>query len=224
MSAKVSPALTTPAGSRGSWTLIVLLSFATLAAVVFWGVAAFPYLTTNRETFGPAPDIYWPRRNWLWVHITGGTLAMFTGPIQLWLGETRRKLHLHRLIGNVYLLGVVLGGLGAFYMASTTPLGVIFASGLFVMAIASFATTAMAYLAIRYRNFIQHREWMIRSYVVILSFVFFRFIVVGLEALGVGEAGDAGVITRLGLAAWSSWAFPMLITESFLQLPKLRRR
>jgi hypothetical protein len=222
MSSKATASPLVSGANRGSWTLIVLLGFTMLAALTFWIVAALPYLNTNRETFGRFPQLFWDRRYGLWLHIAGGTLAMFSGPVQLWLGETRQKLHLHRRIGSIYLLGVTLGSLGAFYMVFTTPVGIVYATGLFGMAVASVVATSMAYLAIRYRNFIQHREWMIRSYVVILSFVFFRFIVVGLTIAGIGEAGAAGETLRATLAAWTSWTFPLIVTESLLQFSKLR--
>ena len=38
-------------------------------------------------------------------------------------------------------------------------------------------TTSMAVLAIRGRNVIQHREWMLRSYTVTFAFVIFRLVV-----------------------------------------------
>src|SRR5262249_41880339 len=129
--ARPNPAST----KRGPWALIVLLGFTMLAALTFWIVAAVPYLNTNRETFGRFPDLFWDRRYGLWLHIAGGTLAMFTGPFQLWLGETRQKLHLHRQIGIIYLLGVALGSGGAFFMGFSTPVGGVYATGLFCLAV-----------------------------------------------------------------------------------------
>jgi hypothetical protein len=209
-------------GARGSRTLIVLVSAAMLGALIFWFGAALPYLTTNRDSFGRFPELFWSRRHGLWLHIAGGTLAMFTGPIQLWLGETRSRLELHRVLGGAYLMGVAVACLGAFYMVFTTTVGLAYAAGLFGMALACTVATAMAYVAIKLRNFVQHREWMIRSYVVILAFVFFRLIMVVLEVLGIGGTGQPGQLARVTVASWSSWALPLLVTEFFLQWPKLR--
>ena len=149
---------------------------------------------------------------------------MFSGPVQIWLGETRQRLAVHRSLGFVYVTGAAITCGAGWYMSLTTPVGLVFGAGLFGMASACAMATAMAMVAIRRRNFVQHREWMMRSYVVILAFVFFRLIFVSLGAMGVGGTGEEGNAARLTFAAWSSWAFPLLLTELFLQLPKIRPR
>jgi len=93
----------------------------------------------------------------------------------------------------------------------------VYASGLFGLALAWTLTTAMAYVAIRGRVIEQHREWMIRSYVVTLAFVFFRLFVALLEGLDIGEP-----LERYKAAAWICWVVPLLITELLLQARKLR--
>jgi len=149
-------------------------------------------------------------------HIAGGTLALLIGPLQIWLGETRSKLKWHRVLGTLYVLGVTVGALGAYYLAVTTPGPFAFATGLFGLAVAWTVTTGMAYRAIRVRAFEQHREWMIRSYVVTLAFVVFRAVVAILTARGVGVA-DA-----ISFAAWVCWAVPLLLLEPCLQWRRLR--
>src|SRR5215831_11387158 len=134
---------------RASPWVIGLLSIAAIAAAVFWAAAAMPYLTTQRASFGRFPDLFWDRRYGLWAHILGGTLALFIGPVQIWLGETERRMSLHRSLGSVYLVGVGLACLGAIYLSLTTSLGFTYASGLFSMALVSATATSMAYLAIR---------------------------------------------------------------------------
>ena len=74
---------------------IVLLLIAALIAVTFFVAAAVPYLTLNETRFGP----YWPLRGWLLLHIGGGAVALLTGPIQLWLGLSDRRMALHRVLG-----------------------------------------------------------------------------------------------------------------------------
>ena len=198
------------------WPLLGTLGVALAAALLFWVVAALPYLSLDPARFGVPEQMYWPRRYELLAHIAGGTLALLIGPVQIWLGETRSKLAWHRVLGSLYLLGVTVGSLGAYYLALTTPGPFAFASGLFGLAVAWTVTTGMAYLAVRVRAIDQHREWMIRSYVVTLAFVVFRAVVAILSARGVGIADS------ISFAAWACWAAPLLLLEPCLQWRKLR--
>ena len=89
--------------------LVSLIGVAAFLALAFWIIVALPYFHFNREHFGPYPDLFWPRRYPLLLHILGGTVALLAGPLQLWLGETRRQLGWHRTLGKVYVSGVGVG-------------------------------------------------------------------------------------------------------------------
>jgi hypothetical protein len=206
-----------PAVRSASWFYVSLVALAGLCAVVFWVVAATPYFTLQRESFGPAPDVYWPRRLPLWMHIGGGSLALLLGPLNLWLGETRRQLAWHRSLGFGYLAGVAVGTAASFYLSFTTPLGWSFASALFTLGVAWAITTAMAFVAISRRAIMQHREWMIRSYVFTLAFVLFRVIYGFTEAQQIGTGEE-----RLAMAAWSCFALSPVIAEVALQWRKVK--
>ena len=186
----------------------VLLSMTALAAVVFVAAAALPYFLST--SYGP-PE-YAPRRGWLLLHIVGGIIALLTGPVQLWLGLSDRGMEWHRRMGIGYMTGVGLGSIGGFYMATHTDFGWIFGAGLFALASAWVATTTLAYLAIRRSLIDQHKEWMIRSYVVTFAFVTFRVIQPALQAGHVGTPAE-----QLAVAAWACWAVPLLVTELVIQ-------
>ena len=83
---------------------------------------------------------------------------------------------------------------------------------LFFLAIAWLATTGMAFAAVRRRNFTQHREWMIRSYVVTFAFVTFRVFRDVAVANGLASFGEMQAVM-----AWACWAVPLLITEMWFQ-------
>ena len=199
-----------------SWTFLLLLSIAVPLVVRFLLVYMVQYLSLDPQVFG---DLFWPRRYGLLMHLAGGSVAILIGPVQLWLGETRRALAWHRALGMVYLVGVLVGCLGGYYLALTTPyVGWVYAFGLFGLAVAWTITTGMAYLAIRRRFIALHREWMIRSYVVTLAFVFNRLFDEVAAHMGVSDVGE-----RQKAAAWLCWAVPLLLTEPLLQLRKFRQ-
>jgi len=200
---------------------LTLVSLALLLSIAFWLVAALHYFDPSGVVLNEYPGMNAGRKIGLLSHILGGTVPLFTGPFLLWLGQTRQRLALHRRLGYACLGGAAVTCLAAFYLSLTTPIGFLFASGLFVQTLACIACTSLAFLAIRRRNISQHREWTIRSYITILSFVFFRFIFVALESMGVG--GPDGKTLRLSFAAWSGWSVGLLVTEVCLQWSRLFR-
>jgi hypothetical protein len=84
------------------------------------------------------------------------------------------------------------------------------------LGIAWIVTTGLALVSIRRRLIAQHKEWMIRSYVMTFAFVNFRIVAGILQAGGVGTLQE-----QLTLASWVCWAVPLLITEAILQGRKI---
>jgi predicted membrane protein DUF2306 len=193
---------------RSRRAMTVVLSLTALAAIAFVAGAAVPYFLSS--SYGP-PE-YAPRRGWLLLHIVGGVIALLTGPVQLWLGLADRGMAWHRRMGIGYMTGVGIGSLAAFYLSTHTDFGWIFGAGLFGLAVAWVTTTTLAYLAIKRSLIDQHKEWMIRSYVVTFAFVTFRVIQPALYAAHIGTP-----LEQLAAAAWACWAVPLLITELVIQ-------
>ena len=194
---------------RGVLTTLLAV---TLIALAFIAFVALPYFRLDEAQF----QGYWPRRGWLLLHIATGIVALLTGPLQLWLGITNRRLEVHRRLGIAYMSSVVVSSVAAFYLAFHTDVGVVFGAGLTGLAVAWLLTTGMAYAAVRRHLMDQHKEWMIRSYVVTTAFVTFRIVFLSLES-----AGIASVTERLTIASWFCWAVPLLFTEAWLQGRKI---
>ena len=186
----------------------ILLGLAAVLALGFVAMFALPYSTLDETTFGR----FWPKRGWLLTHMAGGMVALLVGPVQIWLGLTRRRMALHRVLGKVYLAAVVVGGISSFGLSLTTEAGWMLGMGLAFLGLAWFVTTGMALAAVLRRRFELHKEWMIRSYVVTFAFVNFRIFAGVTEAMGVGTE-----LERLAAASWFCWAVPLLVTEVLLQ-------
>ena len=198
-----------PGVGRG---VIATLGIASLIALVFVAVVALPYFGVNEAQFGT----YWPRRGWLLLHIGTAMIALFSGPIQIWLGLSDRNVRLHRRLGVIYMSAVVTSSVAAYYLAFHTDGGWVFGSGLVGLATAWLTTTGLAFLSIRRHLYEQHKEWMLRSYVVTFAFVWFRVLLGALEASQVGT-----VLERLAVASWFCWAVPLLIAEAIIQGRKI---
>jgi hypothetical protein len=207
-----SGVITAVSNRRASWPVAAFLAVVAVAAIVFVAIAAIPYFLST--SYGP--PVYAPRRGWLLLHISGGIVAILTGPVQLWLGLESRGMTWHRRMGMAYMAAVGAGALGGYYMAFHTDFGWLFGLSLAGLATAWVTTTAMAYLAIRKSLVEQHKEWMIRSYVVTFAFVFFRVIQPQLHNFGT-------ISEQLAAAGWLCWTIPLLTTELVLQGRKILR-
>jgi uncharacterized membrane protein YozB (DUF420 family) len=187
---------------------VAVLSITSLIAIAFFALAALPYLLSPAHN----AEAYAGRRGWLLVHIVGGTIALLSGPVQLWLGIADRRIDFHRKFGFAYIAGVVIGASGAFWLAAHPSFGWVYGAGLGSMAVAQVVTTAMAFVAIKRSLIEQHKEWMIRSYVVTFSFVTYRLFGVLIGPLQLGTVAELNIVL-----AWGSWALPLLLAEAILQ-------
>ena len=210
----MSVALEAPAPRQSLRGPATLIGLASVVALVFFAVAAAPYLLSSSHN----AQQYAGRRGALLVHIVFGTVALFTGPVQLWLGIADRKIELHRRLGIVYLAAVVVSAGAAYVIALSPSAGWIFGSGLMGLATAWLTTTGLAFLAIKRQLIEQHKEWMIRSYVVTFAFVFFRIGAVVLSAID-----QTAVVAQVGALAWACWSLPLLFAELIIQGRKILR-
>jgi uncharacterized membrane protein len=137
------------------------------------------------------------------VHISAGAAALLTGPVQLWLGLSQRTGRVHRRLGTAYVTSVAISSVAAFYLAARTTLGWGFATGITGLGLAWVVSTTLAVTAILRGLVDQHREWMIRSYVVTFAFVTFRALWTALQVAGVGTLHE-----QLAIASWFCWAVP----------------
>jgi uncharacterized membrane protein YozB (DUF420 family) len=187
-----------------------------LGAVALWFIAhkVLQYAAYNATAY----DIFWPRRFGLIPHIVGGVLAVPVGLAQLWLGLTGRIGILHRTLGRIYVAAIAVASVGGFYLAMTIDSKYFaYAAGLFCLACAWVITTSMALVAVRRRAFEQHREWMIRSYIVTFAFVTFRLLEHAMIDWKVAPADEVDT-----LMAFACWSVPLLVAEPLIQLRRMR--
>ncbi len=191
-----------PAWRRVAWVCTVGLVLMLVAQ------AASRYLVWSEASYGPM----WINRTWVFAHFIGGSIALAAGLLQFSAALRRRHPAVHRWIGRTYLVGVALGACAAYALSLRAVLGWPFGVATFVMSSVWVGATAMAFVAIRNRRIAAHREWMMRSYVVALAFVFFRLMAVSPLLAGLGSKSE-----RMTALIWLSWTVPLFVTEVLLQ-------
>jgi uncharacterized membrane protein len=184
---------------------------AVLALLAYFVIKNAPkYFVFTSQSYGA---YYWAKASWLFPHVVSGVLAAVLGPLQFWPRIRRDYLPYHRIAGRVYGVTVLIGAIAALGMAAKVGADdAAYALGLMGLALAWLTTTGLAIAAVRRKNLLQHRQWMVRSYVVTFAFVTFRL---------ADDLMNAGHIMtdheRSAMLAWACWAVPLLCTEVALQ-------
>jgi uncharacterized membrane protein len=155
------------------------------------------------------------RHNGLLLHIVCGIVAISIGPFQFIKSIRNRYLYLHKIGGRVYVISVLIGSLAAFYLAATSNGPFTYRTGLSGLSFVWITSTLMAYIFIRSGKITQHREWMVRSYVITCSFTTFRLFVQILGMLHISTFPE-----RLAVMSWACWAIPLFVTEVVSQSKK----
>jgi hypothetical protein len=173
----------------------------------FYGTAVLTYGHFDAAHYAT----FWKARWWLVGHLAGGSLALLLGPFQFSTWLRTRYVKVHRWMGRLYLIGVLVGSVSAVYMALRVTELKAFGAALLFLMVAWMVTSGMAYISALRRQFGTHKEWAIRSYVVTFAFVVFRLMT------DLNVYGSMGGQTQLVMLVWIAWAVPLLLTEMVLQ-------
>jgi uncharacterized membrane protein len=142
-------------------------------------------------------------------HGLGGTLALTLGALQFSTRFRQRYLRLHRLAGRIYI--------GAACVTAPVAIWIAFiASPWFLIPFTVLQATTwvlftlVAYRCIRRRDIRAHREWMMRSYAVVLIFLEGR-VLMAIPAIG-RQGMDAVVLVN-----WGCFAVTLIVMEVVLR-------
>lgn len=134
-----------------------------------------------------------------YVHTSFGGIALLVGSAQFFKRLRQRRLKLHRTLGKIYFISVLLSGLAGLIVAAYATGGWISISGFTLLAIGWLGTTVMAYASIRNGDIAAHERWMIYSYAFCFSAVTLRIY------LGLGIASGMAFINFYPYLAWLCW-------------------
>ena len=134
-------------------------------------------------------------RGLLIPHTLCGTFALLAGPLQFSTRFRQRHIKLHRVIGRIYFVSVILGAFTGIALATGRP-GL---PGTSMQGAAWIVCTTAAVIAARNGHISVHRQWMARSYAVTFTFVTSR--VLNLVPAYWSHLGD--VLSAVGVIAFT---------------------
>jgi hypothetical protein len=124
-------------------------------------------------------DAAFPYKPWvyiLYLHIAGGSIAFVTGPFQFFRKPVGKKAGLHRKIGYAYVCSIIVASFAGAYLSYYATGGPIAGFGFLGLDIIWILVTVIALRKVFQKKFIEHQEWMLRSYAVTFAFVTFRIL------------------------------------------------
>jgi len=182
-----------------------------VAALLSGGVAMVSY----RYLAGVGPVAQNVAQNphfhpWILLHAGGAATALLLGPFLLLKGLRVRFPKAHRWMGRTYVVGCLVGGVGALAMAPTSTAGPIAQWGFGVLGVLWIVVNAQAWRLALQGRFAEHRRWMIRSFALTFGAVTLRLFL-PLAAFGI----DFMAIYRA--SAWLSWVPNLILAEIYLR-------
>lgn len=188
-----------------SWILMTVLG-AFVAAYAFMGIV-IPGVRSPVLT-----DIFASRALRGIGHLGGGGVAMVAGAFQFNLKLRFESPRVHRTLGKVYVIAVLVGGAAGGLLAPWSDGGVPAHYGFGMLAVLWVGTALVAWTNARAGDFTAHRAWMIRSYALCLAAVTLRVYLPIMEAAGVPFDAAYPAI------AWLCWV-PNLVLAEWLVIP-----
>lgn len=195
------------------WTLLIGVS------LYFYYDNAIAYLFGYRsERFG---ETLFENQIWFVAHIVGATFSLFLGPVQFWKIFRNKYMGYHRFAGKLYIIGSLIAGISSLRLSLINDcVGCRYS--LFILSVLFLLSTYLAWYAIKQRNITAHKQFMVRSYVCALAFVFVRLNqIIPLNFLF--DAIEDPAIRRT-VNEWMFSFAPIILAEIFMVwLPSVRR-
>ena len=186
--------------SKRGWQVMTAMSLliATYALGLFLVPQARPpFLRGRTDMFGLAVPL----------HFAGGGIALAFGAFQLNASLRSRRLQLHRLLGRIYVVSVVVGGIAGLRLAIASQGGTIARAGFSALACLWLFSTVRGFLRIRAGDDVSHRAWMIRSYSLTCAAVTLRIYLPLSLAVGIPFEVAYPAI------AWLCWVPNIIVAE-----------
>lgn len=212
---------------RWGWSLWALMSLAAIGIALF---AVPPYLggepANSKVPLDPNVALHFAT---LAVHAVPGGLVLALGPYQFVARLRRRWPQVHRVLGRVYMVSVVVAAVVSLVAAAYSQNGLAAQVGFVLLAVMWLYTLAKAYRTIRRGEVALHRIWMIRNYALTFAAVALRIYL--LTGVLVKQSVPALRFDQIYTASvWASILVNVVVAEYFIvqrslaPLARTRRR
>ncbi|WP_342718384.1 DUF2306 domain-containing protein [Bacillus paramycoides] len=168
-------------------------------------------LVKAKLMFGSKLSEFW--YSMLFIHITTSIVALVIGPFTLSAKFRERNINRHRIVGRIYMVGILLGGVSGLYLSFYATGGLVAKLGFGLLSVFWLTSAYQALHRVKNKKIKDHRNWMIRNYALTFAAVTLRiwlplFIVLfGIEQFELSYA----------IIAWLAWVPNVIVAELFIR-------
>ncbi len=192
-----------------NWVLRGLWITAILAACAI-GVYSLRYVLPGPPFPARLPNVT-AHREALIIHATMASFALLAGPLQM-SGVLRRRFPtLHRGVGWLYVVAVMIGWVASLPLAWHAFTGAAASAGFLSLGVVWMFTTLYAVVAVSGGDVPTHRRWMMRSYALTFAAVTLRIYL--LLAIA-----DGAIFTAYPFISWLCWLPNLAAVELLIRL------
>lgn len=187
-------------GNKIAWFFFAFFAIGVSLYPLLYGYLAYVGVDEAlraRKTTELLANVIW--NTGFYTHISFGGLALLVGWVQFSKRFRDVNLKRHRLIGKIYMVAVLIGGLAGFYIAFYATGGIVAQLGFGSLAIVWLYTTYMAYQTIKNGDIQKHKIFMTYSYATCFAAVTLR-LWLPLLTLAFGD-----FIPAYRMVAWLCW-------------------
>ena len=192
---------------KASWILVGILStLIGLYPVIYFLMDRHFGLLKSKSTELLADNLW---NSAFYGHIVLGGLALLIGWVQFNRKLRIRNSKVHRTIGKIYVISVLISGICGLYIALYATGGMVSILGFFILGVVWLSTTILGFNAIRKGNIKLHEKCMIYSYAACFGAVTLRiWLPIFTDLMG-------GFIPAYRIVAWLAWV-PNMVVAFFI--------
>lgn len=188
---------------KGLWVLFAILATLIGLYPIIYFLVDRKFGLLNSKSVELLTNTFW--NIGFYTHIIFGGIALLTGWTQFSPKMRNRRMALHRKLGKVYVIAVLLSALAGIYIGFFATGGLISSTGFICLGIIWFYTTLKAYLYIKRGEVEKHQKIMVYSYAACFAAVTLRVWLPILTML-YGNFSKAYLVV-----AWLSWVPNLLV-------------
>ena len=193
-----------PEKSRSTlWLLLTLLA-------TFIGLLSLRYALPEIPHPAKLPN-FQINRGSLIVHAVSASIALLLGPWQFLSGLRRKHPQLHRRTGWAYAAALLIAALSAIRIAPHAAAGHVSTARFLSLAFGWLSTTSMGIVAVRRRQILEHRRWMLRSYALTAAAITLRIYLITIPLLHLPFSIAYPAI------AWLCWVPNLVVAEVWIR-------